>query len=255
MNPSPGLSTHSSGSSGTHMFTEQDSISHSANEIKSSKVSCAVCPSCVTLRKYWPSLSFIQCCGSLVDAVLCIPVRSMCDVMTAASSQASCFCLMSAGPSNAHTPARPSSTSSTGSRGRWGMMKQKKTQTCLCWWKFWDVTEQLLCGVKVKGLCWTVELCEDVKGFKGVLCYFSCSSAGRANAGAGTAVEQVKVKQEPGTEDSYSCPTSSLKTERGKDARSACMVGALLSMIQRNCRLCECGLRIVHTGVTEHWEC
>ncbi|TKS77158.1 E3 ubiquitin-protein ligase TRIM33 [Collichthys lucidus] len=51
----------------------------------------------------------------------------------------------------------------------------------------------------------------------------SCSSAGRAGAGGGAAVEQVKVKQEPGTDDSYSCPASSLKTERGKDARSACM--------------------------------
>uniref|UniRef100_A0A669BCP3 E3 ubiquitin-protein ligase TRIM33 n=1 Tax=Oreochromis niloticus TaxID=8128 RepID=A0A669BCP3_ORENI len=38
-------------------------------------------------------------------------------------------------------------------------------------------------------------------------------------------VEQVTVKQEPGTDDSYSCPASSLKTERGKDAeRSACMM-------------------------------
>lgn len=35
------------------------------------------------------------------------------------------------------------------------------------------------------------------------------------------------MKQEPGTEDSYSCPSSSLKTERGKDGRSACMVGVL----------------------------
>lgn len=53
----------------------------------------------------------------------------------------------------------------------------------------------------------------------------SCSSAGRAGPGGGSAVEQVRVKQEPGTEDSYSCPASSLKTERGKDAgRSACMV-------------------------------
>uniref|UniRef100_A0A669F829 E3 ubiquitin-protein ligase TRIM33 n=1 Tax=Oreochromis niloticus TaxID=8128 RepID=A0A669F829_ORENI len=42
--------------------------------------------------------------------------------------------------------------------------------------------------------------------------------------GGGAAVEQVTVKQEPGTDDSYSCPASSLKTERGKDAeRSACM--------------------------------
>lgn len=66
-------------------------------------------------------------------------------------------------------------------------------------------------------------------------------------------MEQVKVKQEPGTEDSYSCPTSSLKTERGKDARSACMVGMLFSIHLRNYRVCECGLRIVHTGVTENW--
>lgn len=54
---------------------------------------------------------------------------------------------------------------------------------------------------------------------------FSCSSAGRGGPGGGAAVEQVTVKQEPGTDDSYSCPASSLKTERGKDAgRSACMV-------------------------------
>lgn len=53
----------------------------------------------------------------------------------------------------------------------------------------------------------------------------SCSSAGRTGPGGGAPVEQVKVKQEPGTEDSYSCPASSLKTERGQDAgRSACMV-------------------------------
>ncbi|XP_047441292.1 E3 ubiquitin-protein ligase TRIM33 isoform X2 [Mugil cephalus] len=55
----------------------------------------------------------------------------------------------------------------------------------------------------------------------------SCSSAGRAGPGGGAAVEQVKVKQEPGTEDSYSCPASSLKTEWGKDAgRSACMMSS-----------------------------
>ncbi|XP_044066947.1 E3 ubiquitin-protein ligase TRIM33 isoform X2 [Siniperca chuatsi] len=55
----------------------------------------------------------------------------------------------------------------------------------------------------------------------------SCSSAGRAVPGGGAAVEQVRVKQEPGTDDSYSCPASSLKTERGKDAgRSACMMSS-----------------------------
>ncbi|KAG7226881.1 hypothetical protein INR49_022176 [Caranx melampygus] len=56
----------------------------------------------------------------------------------------------------------------------------------------------------------------------------SCSSAGRAGQGSGAAVEQVKVKQEPGTEDtSYSCPASSVKTERGKDTgRSACMMSS-----------------------------
>ncbi|KAM3617217.1 uncharacterized protein V6R79_003459 [Siganus canaliculatus] len=54
----------------------------------------------------------------------------------------------------------------------------------------------------------------------------SCSSAGRAGAGGGAPVEQVKVKQEPGAEDTYSCPASSLKTERGKDSRSACMMSS-----------------------------
>ncbi|XP_041801515.1 E3 ubiquitin-protein ligase TRIM33 isoform X4 [Chelmon rostratus] len=54
----------------------------------------------------------------------------------------------------------------------------------------------------------------------------SCSSAGRAGPGGGAAIEQVRVKQEPGTDDSYSCPASSLKTERSKDARSACMMSS-----------------------------
>lgn len=83
----------------------------------------------------------------------------------------------------------------------------------------------------------------------------SCSSAGRVNAGTGAVVEQVKVKQEPGTEDSYSCPTSSLKTERGKDGRSACMVGILFYVSLRNYRVGECGLHIICKGVTESWEC
>lgn len=56
-------------------------------------------------------------------------------------------------------------------------------------------------------------------------CVLSCSSAGRTGPGGGAAVEQVRVKQEPGIDDSYSCPASTVKTERGKDAgRSACMV-------------------------------
>lgn len=40
-------------------------------------------------------------------------------------------------------------------------------------------------------------------------------------------MEQVRVKQEPGTDNSYSCPATSMKTERGKDAgRSACMMSS-----------------------------
>ncbi|XP_029011428.1 E3 ubiquitin-protein ligase TRIM33 isoform X2 [Betta splendens] len=55
----------------------------------------------------------------------------------------------------------------------------------------------------------------------------SCSSAGRTGAGSGAVVEPVKVKQEPGIEDSYSCPSSSVKMEHGKDAgRSACMMSS-----------------------------
>ncbi|XP_037832934.1 E3 ubiquitin-protein ligase TRIM33 isoform X3 [Kryptolebias marmoratus] len=55
----------------------------------------------------------------------------------------------------------------------------------------------------------------------------SSSSAGKGGPGGGAAGEQVKVKKEPGTEDSYSCTTTSLKTERGKDAgRSACMMSS-----------------------------
>ncbi|XP_029291565.1 E3 ubiquitin-protein ligase TRIM33 isoform X2 [Cottoperca gobio] len=58
----------------------------------------------------------------------------------------------------------------------------------------------------------------------------SCSSAGRVGPGGGTGVEQVRVKQEPGTDDSYSCPASSLKTERGNDGgRSSCMMSNLES--------------------------
>ena len=57
-----------------------------------------------------------------------------------------------------------------------------------------------------------------------MVCYcvfFSCSSAGRAGPGGGATSEQVKVKKEPGTEDSYTCTASSMKTDAG---RSACMV-------------------------------
>ncbi|KAF7644300.1 hypothetical protein LDENG_00224390 [Lucifuga dentata] len=54
----------------------------------------------------------------------------------------------------------------------------------------------------------------------------SSSSAGRSGPGGGASVEQVRVKQEPGAED-YSCPASTLKTERSKDAgRSACMMSS-----------------------------
>uniref|UniRef100_A0A8C6WLI7 Tripartite motif containing 33 n=1 Tax=Neogobius melanostomus TaxID=47308 RepID=A0A8C6WLI7_9GOBI len=51
----------------------------------------------------------------------------------------------------------------------------------------------------------------------------SCSSSGRA--AVGSSVEQVRVKQEPGTEDAYSC-TTSVKSEKGKDGRSACMMSS-----------------------------
>ncbi|XP_071369803.1 E3 ubiquitin-protein ligase TRIM33 isoform X1 [Centroberyx affinis] len=55
----------------------------------------------------------------------------------------------------------------------------------------------------------------------------STGSRGRAGPGGGAPAEQVRVKQEPGAEDDYSCPASSLKTERGKDAgRSACMMSS-----------------------------
>uniref|UniRef100_A0A3P8V0V2 E3 ubiquitin-protein ligase TRIM33 n=1 Tax=Cynoglossus semilaevis TaxID=244447 RepID=A0A3P8V0V2_CYNSE len=55
----------------------------------------------------------------------------------------------------------------------------------------------------------------------------SCSSSGKTGLGSGTGAEQVKVKQEPGTDSSYSCPSSSVKSERSKDAgRSACMMSS-----------------------------
>lgn len=44
-------------------------------------------------------------------------------------------------------------------------------------------------------------------------------------------MEPVKVKQEPNTDDSYSCPSSSVKTERSKDGRSACMVGTQIPCV------------------------
>lgn len=50
----------------------------------------------------------------------------------------------------------------------------------------------------------------------------SCSSSGRA--AGGSSAEQVRVKQEPGTED-YTC-TTSVKSEKGKDGRSACMMSS-----------------------------
>lgn len=55
----------------------------------------------------------------------------------------------------------------------------------------------------------------------------SSSSAGKAGAGSAAGVEAVRVKQEPGTEDGYNCTTTSVKTERSKDAgRSACMMSS-----------------------------
>ncbi|XP_028308227.1 E3 ubiquitin-protein ligase TRIM33 isoform X3 [Gouania willdenowi] len=52
----------------------------------------------------------------------------------------------------------------------------------------------------------------------------SCSSSGRTGPGG---ADQVKVKQEPGTDDSYRCPSSSVKAERNKDpGRSACMMSS-----------------------------
>ncbi|XP_068602613.1 E3 ubiquitin-protein ligase TRIM33 [Brachionichthys hirsutus] len=54
----------------------------------------------------------------------------------------------------------------------------------------------------------------------------SCSSAGKAGTGGGAPTEQLRVKQEPGVNDNYSCPASSLKAEPDKDARSACMMNS-----------------------------
>ncbi|XP_037102342.1 E3 ubiquitin-protein ligase TRIM33 isoform X3 [Syngnathus acus] len=62
----------------------------------------------------------------------------------------------------------------------------------------------------------------------------SCSSAGRTPEGGGT-VEPVRVKQEPGTNDSYRCPSSSTKAEQGQDSgRSACMMNSPLSNSKEN---------------------
>ncbi|XP_066500215.1 E3 ubiquitin-protein ligase TRIM33 isoform X2 [Hoplias malabaricus] len=54
----------------------------------------------------------------------------------------------------------------------------------------------------------------------------SCGSAGRT-ATVNTAVDQVKVKQEPGVEEECGYSGASVKTERGKDGRrSACMMSS-----------------------------
>ncbi|MBN3307003.1 TRI33 ligase, partial [Amia calva] len=84
----------------------------------------------------------------------------------------------STGISNSHTPVRPSSTSSTGSRGS--------------------------CPPSVS----------------------SCGSAGRT-AVASQAVEQVKIKQEPGTEEECGFSGTQVKQERCEDGRrSACMMSS-----------------------------
>ncbi|XP_072537555.1 E3 ubiquitin-protein ligase TRIM33 isoform X2 [Salminus brasiliensis] len=54
----------------------------------------------------------------------------------------------------------------------------------------------------------------------------SCGSAGRSGTGS-TAVDQVKVKQEPGVEEECGYSGANVKTERGKDGRrSACMMSS-----------------------------
>ncbi|KAL4648343.1 E3 ubiquitin-protein ligase TRIM33 [Arapaima gigas] len=54
----------------------------------------------------------------------------------------------------------------------------------------------------------------------------SCGSAGRPGQ-VGVAVEQVKVKQEPGAEEDCGFPGASVKVERSKDGgRSACMMSS-----------------------------
>ncbi|KAL7828849.1 hypothetical protein SRHO_G00324830 [Serrasalmus rhombeus] len=54
----------------------------------------------------------------------------------------------------------------------------------------------------------------------------SCGSAGRSGTGS-TALDQVKVKQEPGVEEECGYSGAHVKTERGKDGRrSACMMNS-----------------------------
>nr|XP_057941769.1 E3 ubiquitin-protein ligase TRIM33 isoform X2 [Doryrhamphus excisus] len=55
----------------------------------------------------------------------------------------------------------------------------------------------------------------------------SVSSAGRTMSGGASAVDQVRVKQEPGLDDSLICPGSSMKAELGANGgRSACMMSS-----------------------------
>ncbi|TRY82436.1 hypothetical protein DNTS_007886 [Danionella cerebrum] len=59
----------------------------------------------------------------------------------------------------------------------------------------------------------------------------SCGSAGRSGLG-NTALEQVKVKQEPGVEEEYSYSGANVKTEGSKDGgRSACMMSSPLPVV------------------------
>ncbi|XP_077371226.1 E3 ubiquitin-protein ligase TRIM33 isoform X2 [Festucalex cinctus] len=62
----------------------------------------------------------------------------------------------------------------------------------------------------------------------------SCSSAVRTAAGGGTA-ESVRVKREPGSDDSYGCPGSSSKLEQAQDSgRSACMMTSPVNNSREN---------------------
>uniref|UniRef100_A0A4W4HE98 E3 ubiquitin-protein ligase TRIM33 n=1 Tax=Electrophorus electricus TaxID=8005 RepID=A0A4W4HE98_ELEEL len=61
----------------------------------------------------------------------------------------------------------------------------------------------------------------------------SCGSAGRSGTGS-SAVDQVKVKQEPGAEEECGFSGANVKTERSKDGRrSACMVLCLWRRFQK----------------------
>ena len=107
MNPSPGLSTLSPGSSGTYKLRKKRSLHPTELLFK--------CFFCILRLKVKRTLSDIQDIPDLIKRLLYHD--KLCHINCKVWPH-QLLPFLSAGLSNAHTPARPSSASSTGSRGR-----------------------------------------------------------------------------------------------------------------------------------------